>query len=194
MGVCEDRCLPMGRYVALLRGINVGGNNPIGMSALKACFEAQGLGDVVTYIQSGNVLFSASGRGAPALARTLEDAIAARFGCRVSVFLRTREQLRAVVERAPPGFGARPAAYRYDVIFLARALTAAAVMKTVPTAPGIDQTHAGTGVLYFSRLMSKASRSRIRTLISMPVYKDMTIRNWNTTTALLRLMGVSSAP
>ena len=50
----------MARYVALLRGINVGGKNPIPMPALKACFEDDGFEDVRTYIQSGNVVFSTS--------------------------------------------------------------------------------------------------------------------------------------
>ena len=54
----------MGRYVALLRGINVGGNNLIKMVALKACFEAQGFRDVVTYLQSGNVVFTGGGPAA----------------------------------------------------------------------------------------------------------------------------------
>jgi uncharacterized protein (DUF1697 family) len=58
----------MARYVALLRGINVGGKNPIKMTDLKACFEAEGFEDVATYIQSGNVVFtsdrSAGGRSA----------------------------------------------------------------------------------------------------------------------------------
>ena len=55
----------MSQYVALLRGINVGGKNLIKMVALKACFEAQGLRDVTTYIQSGNVLFTTDNREAP---------------------------------------------------------------------------------------------------------------------------------
>ena len=61
--------MSMPRYVALLRGINVGGNNLIKMTALKACFEEQGFADVVTYIQSGNVLFDARASGAAKLAR-----------------------------------------------------------------------------------------------------------------------------
>ena len=52
-------------YVALLRGINVGGNNLIRMPALKACFDAGGFEDVSTYIQSGNVLFRSGGRDRP---------------------------------------------------------------------------------------------------------------------------------
>ena len=61
----------MNVYVALLRGINVGGNNLIRMPALKACFEAQGFGEVATYIQSGNVLFTARRAGRRGLTRRL---------------------------------------------------------------------------------------------------------------------------
>jgi uncharacterized protein (DUF1697 family) len=52
---------PMARYVALLRGINVGGKNLIPMPALRACFEREGFADLATYIQSGNVLFASGG-------------------------------------------------------------------------------------------------------------------------------------
>jgi uncharacterized protein (DUF1697 family) len=176
------------RYVALLRGINVGGNNLIKMAALKACFEEEGFVDVATYIQSGNVLFGAPVSASEKLARRIEGALAATFGCAASVLLRNREQMRNIVERAPDGFGARPAEYRYDVIYLLPPLTAATAMKSVPTAPGVDQAHAGVGVLYFARLISKASQSRLSRLVSMPVYQRMTIRNWNTTTKLLRLI------
>jgi uncharacterized protein (DUF1697 family) len=55
----------MAQYLALLRGINVGGNNLIKMAELKRCFEALGFGNVATYIQSGNVLFD-TGEGSPA--------------------------------------------------------------------------------------------------------------------------------
>ena len=183
----------MDRYVALLRGINVGGNNLIRMPALKACFEKQGFSEVVTYIQSGNVLFSASGGDEAALAARIEAALAKTFGCQASVALRTRKQMREIVGKAPKGFGAAPDDYRYDDIYLLPALTAAAALKSVPTAPGVDQAHAGKGVLYFSRLIEKASKSRLSKLVGMPVYKSMTIRNWNTTTTLLKLIDAPAA-
>ena len=90
--------------------------------------------------------------------------------------------------RSPAGFGAQPAKFRYNVLFLKPPLTGAAAMKTVPTNPGVDEAHAGAGVLYFSNLMARASQSRLSKLVSVPVYKSITIRNWNTTTALLRLL------
>jgi uncharacterized protein (DUF1697 family) len=88
-------------YVALLRGINVGGKNLIKMPELKACFEVGGFNEVVTYIQSGNVLFRSAGSGSAALARRIEEMLTSTFGYRGSVVLRSRAQMRAVVERAP---------------------------------------------------------------------------------------------
>jgi uncharacterized protein (DUF1697 family) len=184
---------PTNRYVALLRGINVGGKNLIKMAALKASFEKHGLSDVATYIQSGNVLFTSGAGAADKLARGIEEMLVATFGCAASVVLRSGKQMRDIVGRAPAGFGAQPDRYRYDVIYLKPPLAASVAMKSVATAPGVDQAHAGAGVLYFSRLTSKASQSRLSRLVSMPVYQSMTIRNWNTTTTLLRMLDGAQA-
>jgi uncharacterized protein (DUF1697 family) len=182
----------MGHYVALLRGINVGGKNLIKMPALKACLEAQGLRDVVTYIQSGNVVFQ-SGEPRQKLTRLVEGALGAAFNYQATVVLRSRKQLQDIVEGAPRGFGANPTKHRYDVIFLKEPLSAAVAMKSVRTKEGVDEAHAGVGALYFSRLISKASQSLLSRILAQPVYKSMTIRNWNTTTALLRMMQTGTA-
>jgi uncharacterized protein (DUF1697 family) len=178
----------MPSYVALLRGINVGGKNLIKMPALKACFEANGFEDVATYIQSGNVLFGSSETRASELANTIEELLGQEFGYAATVVVRNRNQMRAIVERAPKGFGAELAKYRYDVIFLKEPLTAKTAITSVPTKPGVDEAHAGTGALYFSRLISKATQSRLNRIVSSPIYPSVTIRNWNTTTKLLRMM------
>jgi len=179
-------------YVALLRGINVGGSNLIRMPALKACFETLGLGGVTTYIQSGNVLFT-SRLKEPALARQIEKAVSATFACESRVFIRSLEEMKAIVAEAPAAFGTRPAEYRYDVIFLKQPLTADEAMKSVPVNPGVDRVFAGDGVLYCSRLISKASQSRLARITAKPVYQHMTIRNWNTTRKLVELMETTSA-
>jgi uncharacterized protein (DUF1697 family) len=114
----------MGRYVALLRGINVGGNNIIRMADLRACLEADGFDDVRTYIQSGNVLFTASGSAATLTAR-LERTLSKEFGYEATVAVRSARQLRAIVDGAPEGFGADRERYRSDVIFLMPPLTPA---------------------------------------------------------------------
>ena len=183
----------MNRYVALLRGINVGGNNLIKMTALKACFEKAKLQDVATYIQSGNVVFCAKESAADVLCSRIERALSAAFGYQASVVLRSEKQMRAVVARAPKGFGTQPDKYRYDVIFLKEPLTAPVAIKSVPTAPGVDEAHAGTGVLYFSRLIEKASKSRLGKIVSRPIYKNLTIRNWNTTSKLSQMLNRGDA-
>ncbi len=175
-------------WLALLRGINVGGKNVIRMADLRSCFEAEGFRDVVTYIQSGNVIFRAPETAPRALTTRIEEMLASAFGYQARIALRSREQLEAVVAGAPAGFGSQPDRYRYDTLFLRPPLTASAAMEEVLVRPGVDEAWAGEGVLYFSRLISQASRSYLSRLVSMPVYRDMTIRNWNTTTRLLRLM------
>jgi len=96
--------------------------------------------------------------------------------------------MRDIVRHAPEGFGSDPSAYRYDVIFLKEPLTSAEAMKSVSIKEGVDQVFAGRGVLYSSRLISRATQSHLSRLISLPVYQSMTIRNWNTTTRLLEMM------
>jgi uncharacterized protein (DUF1697 family) len=177
----------MNQYVALLRGINVGGKNLIKMLALKACFEDLGFEEVRTYIQSGNVLFSATGSNAT-LMKQIETALSRTFDYESRVVVRSRKQMKEIVTNAPKGFGSDPATYRYDVIFLKEPLTAVRAMKSVTTKEGVDQAFAGKGVLYFSRLISKATQSHLTRIISMPVYQSMTIRNWNTTKKLLDMM------
>ena len=178
----------MNVYVALLRGINVGGSNLIRMAALKACFEAQGLRDVATYIQSGNVVFTAGRLNQLGLTREIETALSKTFAYRSRVVVRSFEQMKAIVESAPKGFGGRPAAYRYDVIFLKDSLTADEAMKCMTAKPGVDRLFAGNGVLYASRLISKAVQRHLSRVVGKPEYQNMTIRNWNTTGKLVELM------
>src|SRR5687768_3454552 len=177
----------MSRYVALLRGINVGGKNLIKMTDLKACFEDLGFQDVRTYIQSGNVLFSATGSNAK-LTKQVETALSKTFNYQSRVVVRSLKQMKDIVTNAPKGFGSDPATYRYDVLFLKEPLTAEKAMKSISIKEGVDEAFSRKGVLYFSRLNSKATQSHLNRIASMPVYQSMTLRNWNTTTNLLNMM------
>jgi uncharacterized protein (DUF1697 family) len=181
----------MAVYVALLRGINVGGKNLIKMADLAASFEALGFTDVRTYIQSGNVIFRAGDAGQAdqaALANLLEEALSRTFAYSATVLLRSRADMRQVVAQAPEGFGSDPSTYRYDAIFLKEPLVAAEWVQAFPVKEGVDEVSAGKGVLYASRLISRATSSRISRIIDLPIYPSLTIRNWNTTTKLLGMM------
>jgi uncharacterized protein (DUF1697 family) len=87
-------------YIALLRGINVGGKNIIKMAELKRMFEAMGMGQVQTYIQSGNVLFESEEAEEP-LRKRIEREIEAAFGFSVIVILRTAEELKRIAANCP---------------------------------------------------------------------------------------------
>jgi len=175
-------------YLALLRGINVGGNNIIKMADLKACFEALGLTDVATYIQSGNVIFKSGEKNRGTLTKKIEAGLTKRFGYDARLVIITHQQLKQTVEEAPSGFGNAPSECKYDVIFLKEPLTPDEAMKHVRTKEGVDTAHAGKDAIYFSRRISAGSSSELTKLIGTPVYQSMTIRNWNTTTKLLALM------
>jgi uncharacterized protein (DUF1697 family) len=176
------------QYLALLRGINVGGSNIIKMTDLKTCFEKMGFEDVLTFIQSGNVLFRSGEKSIPKLTGTIEKGLSGTFRYDSRVVVVLYKHLERVVHEAPRGFGKDDARFRYDVIFLKEPLTAKSTMKSVTTKEGVDRVHEGKGVLYVSRLIAKASQSRLSKIISLPIYQAMTIRNWNTTTKLLALM------
>ena len=178
----------MNTYVALLRGINVGGNNLIRMPTLKACFEGQGFNDVVTYIQSGNVVFTTAGAEEPRLTLRIEKALSKTFAYQSRVVVRSLEQMKQTVAKSPKGFGRQPTVYRYDVVFLKDPLTPAEALKSVSVKPGVDRVWSGERVLYCSRLISKATQSRLGRLVGTPAYQFMTIRNWNTTCKLRELM------
>jgi uncharacterized protein (DUF1697 family) len=134
------------------------------------------------------VLFGSPETRAPELTRRIEAMLAETFDYMPTVVVRNRRQMRAIVDRAPKGFGVKPAKYRYDVVFLKEPLDARAAMNSVSMKPGVDEAHAGTGVLYLSRLEARATQSRLNKIASSPIYPSVTIRNWNTTTKLLELM------
>jgi uncharacterized protein (DUF1697 family) len=176
------------QYLVLLRGINVGGNNIIKMADLKACFESMDFEDVVTYIQSGNVVFKAAEKDKAKLTTKIEGVLSERFSYKSRLVTVAYKELKKVVEEAPIGFGKDLDNYRCDVIFLKEPLTVKEAMKNVRVREGVDNAYAGKTVLYFSRLTSRASQSYLTKIITLPMYQNMTIRNWNTTTKLLALM------
>jgi uncharacterized protein (DUF1697 family) len=175
------------RYVALLRGVNVGGNNIIKMSDLKRVFEQLGCNDVITYIQSGNVVFESRAKSPARLTGLIETALATEFHASFGVVVLTAQQLENVTKNAPVGFGGDPGRYRYDVAFVRPPARAELILSTISLKDSVDEAFEGNGVLYFKRLISRASESHLSRLPRHIAYTNMTIRNWNTTTRLCRM-------
>jgi uncharacterized protein (DUF1697 family) len=93
--------MPTASYVALLRGVNVGGRGKVGMQDLRALFESAGLTDVATYVQSGNVVFSGPKTDMAKLARTIEKKISSDMGIDVTVLIRSATELGRIQQRNP---------------------------------------------------------------------------------------------
>ncbi|MEA2443041.1 MAG: hypothetical protein QOJ12_333, partial [Thermoleophilales bacterium] len=93
----------MARWIALLRGINVGGHAKVPMARLRELFDELGHEDVKTYVQSGNVVFTGPDRPHAEVADEIEDALEAAFGFRPRVLVRTRDEIAAVVDANPLG-------------------------------------------------------------------------------------------
>jgi uncharacterized protein (DUF1697 family) len=174
------------QYLALLRGINVGGKNLVKMADLRTAVEAMEVDDVATYIASGNVLFRAPRQSREALAARIESDLTKRFDTELKVVLLTEALLREVVEGAPRGFGGDD--HLSDVVFVRKPLTAKRAFGLVELREGVDRAWQGSGVVYFSRLAARATSSRLNKVASLPEYKNMTIRSWSTTTKLLALV------
>ena len=174
----------------LLRGINVGGKNPVPMARLREVLGELGYEDVVTYIASGNVILSAS-HTPDRIKREIEAALPRAFTLHtenLAVHVLTAAQLRAVVADRPKGFGDEPGTYHSDAIFL-MGISAAEAMKAFDPREGVDRVWPGKGVVYSQRLSAQRTKSRLSKVMSSPHYKSMTIRNWATTTKLAELAG-----
>jgi len=179
----------MHTYVVLLRGINVGGKNIVPMAGLRSCLEELGFSDVTTYIASGNVILASDKSAVQIQART-EAALTKSFKLHselIKVLVLTRKQIQAVIDKKPAGFGDQPAKYSSDVIFL-MGIDAAQAMLVFDPREGVDTVWPGDGVIYSQRLSAERTKSRLNKIMASPLYKSMTIRNWNTTVKLLDLL------
>jgi uncharacterized protein (DUF1697 family) len=170
-------------YVALLRGINVGGRAKVPMAALRDTCAALGCEDVVTYIQSGNVVLR-SGLTADKLRAALEGAIAEAFGFSPAVMIRTAEEMAAVVDRNP--YPDADEAHRH-VGFLHAPPEAATkkCLAAIDCAPEQVTVRGREVYLYLPNGMGRAN---------LPVQMErclrpslVTVRNWRTVTKLVEL-------
>jgi uncharacterized protein (DUF1697 family) len=173
-------------YVALLRSINVGGKNKIPMNELRTMFETLGHGDVVSYIQSGNVVFTSSSDAVKVTAG-ITKAIGEELGLRVPVVVRTRAELAGIV-RANPYVKAGADVSKLHVMFLADKPTKAAIADLDPDrSPPDEFTVQGTEIYLLAP--NGVGRSKLTVdYFDKHLGTTGTSRNWKTVNTLLDLM------
>jgi uncharacterized protein (DUF1697 family) len=169
-------------WVALLRGVNVGGKAKVAMPALRSAIESAGATEVRTYIQSGNVVFTHAARSAATLEGELEQRIHAAFGFDVPVLLRNAPQMRAVVDANPyPGTEGT----KLHVVFLRDPPDAAALAK-VHVARFAPEELTVVGRELYLHLPHGIGRAKLPPALGK-VPGVATARNWNTVTKLLAM-------
>jgi uncharacterized protein (DUF1697 family) len=174
-------------YVALLRGINVGGHRVIAMADLRELLRHLGLSDVTSFLQSGNLVFRAESRSTVQMERLLEAGAGKRLGLRTDFFVRSARDLNAAIARNPLRHEAEEDPGHFLVLFLKDAPAAGAVeaLKAAITGPEVlraDGRH--VYVVYPAGI----GRSRLtNTLIEKTLGTRVTGRNWNTVLKLAAL-------
>lgn len=178
----------MGKYVCLLRGINVGGNNKIAMADLKELFREGGFDDVTSYINSGNILFSSEETDQDELKTTIEKLIAERFQTVIPVAVISAAELEAASAHVPEWWDRDPEE-KHNALFVIPPATAEEVIAAVgETRPEYERIAYYGPVIFWSAKLKFFSRTRWSKIVGTPAYASVTIRNANTFKKLVRLV------
>jgi len=176
----------MQAIIAMLRGVNVGPHNRLRMEALRALYGSLELRNAQTYVQSGNVVFTANERNLGALAQRIDDAFEKTFGFRAAVFLRTAAEMRAVIAKNPFAKRKDVQPNKLLVMFLAEALSPEEQkqVEAIKVGPEEIKPYPREVYIYYPDGMG---RSKLAPAMGRVLKKAGTMRNWNSVTELLEM-------
>lgn len=176
------------KYIALLRGINVGGNNKVPMGDLKESFEKSRFRNVSTYINSGNVIFESDEADPAALVRSCRSFLERDFGFPINLSVISADSLRDSLDHAPDWWDHDPDS-KHNAIFVIPPASAESIIAEVGAAKPEYEMVAGYGqVIFWTAPLATFSRTRWSKVVGTRAYQDITIRNSNTTRKLLELV------
>lgn len=174
-------------FVALLRGVNVGGNNMISMKELKESFTGMGFAQVATYINSGNIIFKTNETDARKLEKKIEQMLVKEYELDSRVVIRSLAEMEELVESLPQTWNS-DSNWRYNVIFLRHTVDSEELLADVPIKEGIEEVFYRPGTLLWSAQVDELNRTNMLKLAKRKLYLEMTVRNTNTTRKLCELM------
>ena len=174
-------------YIALLRGINVGGNNKIDMTLLKQTFENVEMNDVVTYLHTGNIIFSNKTLSKEELSSVLEEAIYDDFGLQIKVLVLSFDDVRRIIHAIPPEWK-NDKNMKSDVMFLWDEADDERVLEKLVIKPAIDTVKYVPGAILWSVDKKDLTKSGMSKIVGSKLYKQVTVRNVNTARKIYELM------
>lgn len=178
----------MGKYIALLRGINVGGKNKVSMTELKVLLQNNGFYDVVTYINSGNIIFSSNIEDEEKLKDIFERIISEEFKLNIPVAIISVNDLDEALKNAPSWWDNEEMS-KHNAIFVIPPATVDKVFSEVGIIkPEYEKIDYYGRVIFWSAPISTFSRTRLSKMVGTTLYDFITIRNANTAKKLIQLV------
>jgi uncharacterized protein (DUF1697 family) len=175
------------KYILLLRGINVGGKNKISMKELKELLDENGFRDVVTYINSGNIIFSSENSDVEFLKKNCEALILEKFKLDLSVMIISAEELIEAISNSPYWWDADKES-KHNAIFIMPPITAEEVFEEVGSIkPEYEKISNFGRVIFWSAPLETFSKTRWSSVAGKSIYNSITIRNSNTVKKLTEL-------
>lgn len=175
------------KYVVLLRGINVGGKNVIAKDDLRGCFEDLGYQNVLTYIQSGTILFRTESKNIGELTSDIEQALSERFSYQAQAVVLDQKKYLSMIGKSPVGWGIDDT-QKHNALFMIRGTVAKRLLADLPPRkPDIELTIASTGIVFWSISKEHQTKTSYMKLPGNKLYQRMTIRNHNTVNKLAEL-------
>ena len=174
-------------FVALLRGINVGGNCTVNMKELKNYFEELGYKGVKTYINSGNVIFQVSGKSQRVLEYEIEKLLESRYSFRIRVLVRDIHEIKKLLESVPVMWNVQRE-WKNNIIFLSPLIDSSDILHNFFPKTEIEEVYYHPGALLWSAKSSDLTHSTMIKINKSPLYKEMTVRGLNTINKIYQIM------
>lgn len=178
----------MTTYVALLRGINVGGKNIIKMEYLRTTFEQAGFASVKTYIQSGNVVFHSTETDSSVLAHKIQTILSKRFMYQAKVIIKSIKEMETIITHFPKIFDTDTR--KHNVIFLSPTIDTPDIVHRFAPKKDIEELSYCAGALFRSAKMDEITHTTMLKLSRYKEYQEMTVRNITTTKKIVELMKI----
>jgi uncharacterized protein (DUF1697 family) len=176
------------KYIALLRGVNVGGNNKVSMKNLKHCFEKEGFHNVSTYINSGNVIFEHDMTNIELLTERCEEILEKEFGFPIRLSVIDAPSLIDMMKHAPEWWGDDPESKHNAIFVIPPAVPDEIIAEVGAAKPEYEKISAYRNLIFWSAPIKTFSRTRWLKIVGLRAYQDVTIRNANTAKKLLEFL------